>query len=369
MDVRHYVASNRLIDAVKVAGQPDQYWYRFDGNADADIANPFMRCGRYVDNNGAIEAPVFFAPGMEDDDYRNSVAGSGASGSSFEMLSTLFSELEKEKKDLLIFNFGYENRKEKEYNQLRYLHDKYIAAPGSPLGRALMITWPSQGFGEYDKETGKDNFLKRSIFKLFSAKLPERTAQQINNDVKVTGDVLAIFLLKLAAFTKERYKAPGQAYRPKIHFIAQSMANAIFIRCLSRLDELGMQDEVKGLFSRLMLTAPDVPNTVFETEPAYARGMSIAEKVYVVCSAQDNILKASDVFHNIAGTNRLGIAGPKDMSKVPPNVQKLDIHQGKVSFIPKDFNHRYFVYNQGVVDCYLRIFRNEDAGIAEPLNA
>jgi hypothetical protein len=365
MDVKHYVASNRLIDLVKVNGQPDQYWYRFDGNSDADVACAFMRCGRYVDDNGTIAAPFFYPPGAEDADYTAAaftVGGNKAKGSSAEMLETLFAELEAERKDLLIFNFGYENRKEKEYNQLRYLHDKYISAPGSPLGRVLMITWPSQGFGQYDAEKGNDGFLKRSLLKLFSAKLPERTREQISNDVKVTGDALAIFLLKLSGFMKERYKnATAATYRPRIHFIAQSMANAILVRCLVRLNELGMQEEVKGLFSRLMLTAPDIPDTVFETEPAYAGGMSIAEEVHVVCSRQDNILKMSDVFHNVAGTHRLGIAGPKDMSKVPANVHKMDIHQSRITFIPKDFNHRYFVYNQQAVDRYLHVFRNSAA--------
>src|ERR1043165_8901853 len=291
MDVRHYVATNRIVDLVKIQGQPDQYWYRFDGNSDADKALPFMRCGRYTDDSGKIAAPTFFAPGTEDNDYTGIPVNAKPSGSSLEMFNTLFSELEELKKDLLIFNFGYENRKEKEYGQLKYLHEKFISPQGSPLGRVLMITWPSQGFGGYDKEIGKDGFIKRSLYKLFSAKLPERTDEQINNDVKITGDTLAVFLLKLSDFVKERYKnaAPG-TYRPKIHFIAQSMANAIMIRCLTRINELGMQKQVEGLFFRLMLTAPDVPDSVFETETGFATGMSVAEKVYVVCSGQDVIL-------------------------------------------------------------------------------
>ncbi|MFL5764190.1 MAG: alpha/beta hydrolase [Bacteroidia bacterium] len=365
MDVRHYVASNRLIDPVKVSGQPDQYWYRFDGNSDADKATVFMRCGRYVDNNGRIAAPSFFSGGDEDKDYDLSSFSSAvlkAKASSAELFSTLFAELEKERKDLLIYNFGYENRKSREYEQLKDLHEKYILPQSSPLGRILMITWPSQGFGEYDDEIGKDNFFKRTFYKLISTKLPERTPEQINNDVKVTGDALAVFLLKLSDFVKGRYTtAASGIYKPRINFIAQSMANAIFIRCMNRLQELGMQNEVGGLFSRLMLTAPDIPDNVFETEPAYSEGMKIAEKVYVVCSGQDNILKASDVFHNIAGTKRLGISGPRDLSKVPSNVFKMDIHQSRISFIPKDYNHRYFVYNQEVVNRYLEAFNGRDA--------
>lgn len=375
MALRHYVVTNRLVKEVKVEKQKDQFWYHFDENHISDTATAHMRCGRYVDRQGTVDSPWFFAPEGEDDDYKFPGDKPGddhvkPKGGSKAMFDTLFDELERMNKDLLVFNFGYENRQEKEYGHLTHLHKKYISVPGGKLGRVLMITWPSQGFGEYNKELGRQGLLKKWWNSLFGPKQPETDGKKLRNDVQITGEALAIFLLKLNNYRKERYKnAAASVYRPKMHFIVQSMANSILEHCFTKLDAYGRHAEVTEMFSRLMLTSPDVRYDLMEISPAYNKATSLATKTYVVCSEQDLVLKVADIFHNIPGTKRMGLSGPMNMSKVPPNVHKLLVKQSKSSLSPIDFNHRYFEYNDAVVNRYLHIFNDGHTEREEELGA
>lgn len=346
MDLRHCVATTRQVDVVRVPGVQDQFWYRHDGNSSADIATPYFSCGQYIDNNGEPDKPYFFDFRPEVDDYRAITPGAlpPAHGGSQTMFSNMFYELERERKDLLIFMFGYHNPFVKEFNHVKHLHRHYIEDGNANLGRLLMLTWPSQGFGQYRRELG-------SIY--FGGK----NEAGIETDVAITGRALAVFLLKMYHFMHQRYAhAPAGTYVPKLNFIVQSMANHVWGYAAAALADQGHGHTLNGFFSNLMLTSPDIRNDIFQYRPVYAHATSFARRAFLVFSKQDFILKLSDRFHSIPGTSRLGLAGPISDYYVPGNTHIAEVHQHRIGFKPIDYNHRYFEYNREVRDLYAGAF-------------
>ncbi|HET7003414.1 MAG TPA: alpha/beta hydrolase [Puia sp.] len=350
MDLKHYVATTRPVKLVKVSGQPDQYWYEHDENNSADVATSYFRCGQYVDNSGEVEPPFFFNPRNEDVDYIISPGGITpaqlkSNGGSKEMFDMLFNELEQGKKDLLLFMFGYHNPLTKEFDHVHRIHENFIEHGNTNIGRLLMLTWPSQGFGEYNKELGGNHGE------------PVKNGIDINSDVAVTGKLLAIFLSKLRNYMTNRYATmPAGRYQPKLHFIVQSMANQIWNITLEHLINNNIKSALNGMFEKLMLTSPDIQDNIFQESSAYKQSTDLANNAFVVYSKQDTILQAADVFHHISEHSRLGLIGPQPLSSIPLNTNLLEVTQGHRSFSPIDYNHRYFEYHPAVINFYAQVF-------------
>ncbi|HXC04501.1 MAG TPA: alpha/beta hydrolase [Bacteroidia bacterium] len=365
MDVKHYVITTRPVQLVQVPDVPDQYWYESDENTASESAVAYFRCGQYTDNNGTAGAPFFYDPQGEDADYPATPAPIGASqqqpkGGSLEMLTNLFTELDGEGKELLIFMFGYNNGLEKEYSHIMNIHNNYINSDTN-IGRLLMITWPSQCFGEYNQKLGIVGTLGKLIDKITGKEIPSKTPEQINCDAGITGDALSVFLLKLNTFVANRY-ATGT--RPKIHFIVQSMANHILDQCFLNLCSLHLNNQVDNLMDNLMLTSPDIRNDVFQQGPGYRQSTAMAKKAFVVFSRQDPILKLADAVHPIPGAARLGLTGPSTGTVLPDNTTTLEVVQTDFRPLPVDFNHRYFEYNPEVIQEYAAVFKG---GVVKPL--
>lgn len=353
-DLRHYVATTRRVGMTDTG----EYFYEHESNNPADTANPYFRCGQYVDDDGIPENPWFCHPGNEDYDYvikdgtptdEQLTAGEGSA----EMFNMLLSELEHAGKDMLIFIFGYHNPFGKERDHLNRLHTKYVSPPESNIGRILMLTWPSQGFGEYNKELG------------YFQKLVSKSGDQINSDVAVTGKALAVFLCKLKKFMDARYTANPHLHRPKLNIIVQSMANHVWLRMMEKLTAWNKTALLKSMMSNLMLTSPDIRSDIFQQSELYKRSTDLAERAYIIYSLQDRILRIATVVHGVPGASRLGLTGPDGgLTHLPGNTHLINVNQSMKKLKPVDFNHRYFEYNNAVIDIYNSIFLGNFPGRA-----
>jgi hypothetical protein len=359
MSKKHYVVTCRSVRKVSVEGLADQYWYEHDNNPEADVAVPYMHCGKYVEADGKADRPFFYSPGGETEDYPpvgNSPAAEQliCHGGSHEMLTELFTELENEKKDLLVFMFGYHNPFVKEFKHIELLHEKYVAPEGSVIGRILMVTWPSQGFGEYNQEIEHLSFLK-SIWKKITGKA-NSVKSKINSDAVIAGHAQAIFLLKLQSFISGRYKN-STGFRPEMHYIVQSMANHVLEKTGAALNRMNRLAQAKNIFKNLLLTSPDIRSDIFEKSPDYVAATTIGETAVVVYSPDDPILKLGKIAHP-TGPSRLGLDGPEKMENIPANTKLLEVRQEKITLPPSDISHRYFEYNNIVINRYNDIFKN-----------
>jgi len=369
MDYRHYVITTRPVDLVQSDNVQDQYWYRSDENSSAENALPYFRCGQYADMNGVVAAPSFFNPDGEDSDYPANPAPPDPAtlqprGGSLQMLTSLFEELDSQKKDLLLFMFGYNNGLVKEYDHIANIQTNYINNPACNFGRLLMITWPSQCFGEYTEKLGNPGLITNLIDKISGKNPMGKSQEQISSDVGITGNALSVFLLKMNNFIKARY-ASGNA--PKIHFIVQSMANHILDQTFNTLQTFNSTEQVHGLMDNLMLTSPDIRNDIFTLNSGYSNATGLARKAFVVYSPQDPILKLADTVHPINGASRLGLTGPSTGTLLPSNTNTIEVNQTNFKVIPADFNHRYFEYNAAVISRYAAIFQGKED--ATPVNA
>lgn len=362
MSIRHYIATTRQLRLIHPADQDIQFIYNHEGSMNADTATHYFSCGKYAIDDWDTGKASFHDPQHEAGDYLPGASEEAYSShhGSLALFTELFDALEKEKKDLLIFMFGFDNKLLKESGHLGHLHKSYIAEGNANLGRILMLTWPSQGKVGYNAERGypegADNY--------------DDTRK---SDVITTGRALAVFLLKLKNFMDTRYAntEPG-IYRPKMHIIIQSMANCIWdimARALIRANRL---DSLRELFHTLMLTSPDIRNDIFQVSPAYAQATSLAKRAFVVYSKEDNILGLSDFLHHEAATSPLGSLGPANKDFVPANTHMVEVTQPKEWIVvtavksligklrkkkrPIDIIHRYFEYNKEVRDLYTDAF-------------
>lgn len=364
MSKRHYVITTRPVHKVTVNGLPDQYWYEHDVNTSADTANPFMRCGIYTDRQGVADKPSFFAPGNEDADYTTGGANPfKPQGSSLELFTLLFAELELQKKDLLLFMFGFENNLKGELDHLEILHKEYVAKDKSTIGRILMLTWPSQGLLKYNEEIRREGNFSKWWKKLFGNSF---SVDEHLSDAAVTGRAFAVWMLKLQQFMQQRYaQAPAGTYRPRISVITQSMANHVLKYTSAEITRLQQTAAAKGLFDNLILTSPDIRNTIFENDADYRNAAAFGKNTWLVYSPQDPVLQKGDALYPyrdpVTGNKqpRLGKTGPQSTTGLPANLYPVHIEQLNVGMNPfTDRFHRYFQKNEKVVAFYNQIFSN-----------
>lgn len=358
MSKRHYVITTRPVHKVTVENLPDQFWYEHDTNTPADVATPFVRCGIYTDRQGQADKPAFFAPGSEDADY--TIGGADPfkpQGGSLEQFNLLFNELEQMQKNLLIFMYGFENNIKGELEHLELLHKDYIEKEGSSAGRVLMITWPSQGLLKYNEEIRRSGKIGAFLKKLFgNSSRPDENL----SDAAVTGRAMAVWILKLLQFAEDRYSNPEPGrFRPRISCIVQSMANHVIRFTAAELKRLQKLETVAGIFDDLILTSPDIRDTIFENDNDYRNASVLGKNTWLVYSPQDPVLKKGDWLYPyidpVSGKKqpRLGRNGPASVAGLPPNLFKVEVQQQHIINNPlSDFNHRYFEFNDKVIGFY-----------------
>lgn len=148
----------------------------------------------------------------------------------------------------------------------------------------------------------------------------------------------------------------------------QSMAHHVLEKTGVALNSMNRMGQVKNIFKNLLLTSPDISSDIFETSSDFTSMTSIAETSVVIYCPDDPILALGKLFHP-TGPSRLGLDGPFNKDRVPPNTKILEVRQHNITLPPSDISHRYFEYNEIVIQRHNEIFRNYILPKADILNA
>lgn len=233
----------------------------------------------------------------------------------------------------LFFLFGFWVSQSKSLEFLRRMHDKYIAAPGSPFRRIIMYSWPSQT-GEIMPETfGVLNW------------------NQTVTRTKACGNILSEFYEKLWRFGEQYVKKKDDLFFQEVFLnnfsiMTQSMGNQVFAYFAKKITRYKKANLPK--FQRAFMMAPDLDNDVFEPGNILENVERIAEKIFVYYKKDDTALSLSRFL--FAMKDRLGKTGLriKNMKPgiiVPVNTRKVN----DLILHAQGDDHRYFITSKSKI--------------------
>lgn len=324
----HHVISSRPLKSVSRGYTYKRPLIATEKNGDA--ANEFLSFGRYTVED-ELKAPFFVHNGNhpESRDYYFRPDGfhqPGEESSSF--LREMFAGLKAEGEDLLyIYLFGFGNNVHSEiHKQLKPLHKHYYKNKdwGSPVGRILLLSWPSQGKAEYKHGEEKD--------------------------VEKMGIMLASLMVKLFNYMQADPDQLFENWSPKLVFHAQSMGNRILQKMMLELEALEQngvisENQFNGFFHRLVMTGADLDeDTMYIEQDTPKNGIHALAKRVILFHNKDD--KALWISRNIFGSgHRLGGDEAPDPRRLPDNVDLVLLTRKDAGFI----GHNYFQNKESII--------------------
>jgi len=299
-----------------------------------DNAYEYLNFGHYKIKKNDIDPPVFYRNGdtKESRHFSKHEEDFHLPGEESEAWFTeIFTELKKKReKFLYIYLFGFGNTVNREMKkQLSPLHSHYFLDDWgleSPVGKILMISWPSQGKLQYKKGELRD--------------------------VEVMGKSVAVLFLKLYHFINDKNNPLFSDWNPKIVMHSQSMGCRIIkqaVRTLNDLENAGKikADILNSFFHRLILTGADLD----EDELSYSNVdddyfiHQLAERVILFHNKNDFALwMSNNIFHT--REKRLGRTDTDIKTMLPKNVDLIELsRKGGAGLI----GHSYFQTKEFII--------------------
>ncbi|MFZ5552706.1 MAG: alpha/beta hydrolase [Bacteroidota bacterium] len=311
-----------------------------------DNANTFLNFGHYLVEKNDIDPPVFKRNGdsSETNHFHTHEGDFYLPGEESEpWFNEIFTELKKEReKQLYIYLFGFGNTVNQEMKkQLSPLHSHYFLDDwglNSPVGKILLISWPSQGKLQYKKGE--------------------------LNDVEKMGKSVAVLLLKLFHYVNNKNNPLFSDWNPKIVMHTQSMGCRILKQAVKTLNDLENAGKIKAdilnnFFHRLILTGADIDEdglSYSDAEDDYFIHQ-LAHRVVLFHNKNDFALWMSN---NIFGTKkqRLGRTETDIKKMLPKNVDLIQLsRKGGAGLV----GHSYFQDKSFIIEKLFSALGNQHA--------
>lgn len=311
-----------------------------------DTANEHLNFGHYKVKENDIDPPVFYRNGdsKESPHFSKHEKGFDLPGEETNAyFNEIFTELKKKKeKFLYIYLFGFGNTVNQEMKkQLSPLHHHYFLDDWgltSPVGKVLLISWPSQG------------------------KLQYKTGEL--GDVEVMGKSVAVLFLKLFHFINDKNNPLFSDWKPKIVMHSQSMGCRIIKQAVKTLNELENNKKINpnilnSFFHRLVLTGADLDEddlNYSDVDDDYFIHQ-LAERVILFHNKNDFALwMSNNIFHT--KEKRLGRTDTDLKTMLPKNVDLIELsRKGGAGLV----GHSYFQTKSFIIEKLFLALGNQHA--------
>lgn len=295
--MKHYIITNRQIikdkDGMEVINpdgtEPPSDQLRF---AEASVNDETGE----VESIEVIEDVDF----PEDVAYNFSAEDTDLKGSA-RCFKDIYNAMQAEVNDTLFFIHGFKCDLARALDNLKQLHQQYIT-DDSPIGRIVMFTWPSNG----------------SLFEY----------RDDAHDAVTAGKALGRAYLKLRKFFAQFFELDPNSETHKnppcnrnLHMMCHSMGNRVLESMVEMI--LAKNYNYTRLFREVILVASDIDNVALEEPKPLHNLVDIGDRIHVYFNENDFALTISQTTKN--AFNRLGKYGPKNMKKVPNNINVIDV--------------------------------------------
>jgi len=324
---------------------------------DPNEANPFgskfhkddtslFRVGSAELVRGALEDPRSYAvkPGsikIAPEKRANPNTGGGEVLGSSKIFEDLRTEMNKNKRDVIVFLHGFANNFEDSLRGAAQLSDLYTIDDCDDPGQAyhpytFVFSWPSNG----KVAPAWHYFLDRK-------------------DAAASGQAMARALRRLVDFLEiddeghRLRKRLGtdendKRCRQKLHLVAHSMGAWALRHAVLAIRDLMNANRLPPIFENVFLMAPDEDADAFTKDHKMRHLAQLARAIHVYHSSSDHVLFISDTTKS--NPDRLGTHGPESFTGVTTRIRTIDCSLVDNTSQLTDGNHQYFRFRSEVIN-------------------
>ncbi len=329
--MKHYIITNRQINR-------DASGTEFINPDGRELASDILRFAEYDSTTNQ----VFLYPDLitPDTNYRFPIEQRSIENSTGSELffSNLFRDMSAAptNNETLVYIHGFNTKFSTALDDIKKLESHYILQGNTPIKRIVIFSWPS------------------------NAEILEYRADR--RDAEISGYALARTYSKLIKFfhqffAKTRSNQPlNEPCDQNIHLMCHSMGCYVLESMLANL--IRFRFPLTTVIKEILLMAADVNWNVLEQPYAMYNITKICYRVHTYYHLEDNALTVSETTKN--ALNRLGKFGPQNISKIPQNVNVVDVSQvNDIPLLSSFVNHSYFKESQKVIADISAVLRGE----------